>query len=81
MRPSAGVTLLISRKLARSVGIFYKSRDCVRLDTLISIYYALFYHFLTYGIVKIIKEIMRYTGGGGGGNQASPFLEAIFHSA
>ena len=41
----------LSRKLARSVGIFYKLRHCVPLDTLISIYYALFYPFLTYGIV------------------------------
>ena len=41
----------LSRKLARSVGIFYKLRHYVLLDTLISIYYALFYPFLTYGIV------------------------------
>ena len=41
----------LSRKLARSVGIFYKLRHYVPLDTLISIYYALFYPFLTYGIV------------------------------
>ena len=40
-----------SRKLARSVGIFYKLRHYVPLDTLISICYALFYSFLTYGIV------------------------------
>ena len=39
------------RKLARLVGIFYKLRHYVPLDTLISIYYALFYPFLTYGIV------------------------------
>ena len=41
----------LSRKLARSVGIFYKLRHYVPLDTLISIYYALFYPFLIYGIV------------------------------
>ena len=41
----------LSRKLARSVSIFYKLRHYVPLDTLISIYYALFYPFLTYGIV------------------------------
>ena len=41
----------LSRKLARSVGIFYKLRHYVPLGTLISIYYALFYPFLTYGIV------------------------------
>ena len=37
--------------LASSVGIFYKLRHYVPLDTLISIYYALFYPFLTYDIV------------------------------
>ena len=41
----------LSRKLASSVGIFYKLRHYVPLDTLISIYYALFYPFLTYDIV------------------------------
>ena len=41
----------LSRKLARSVSIFYKLRHYVPLDILISIYYALFYPFLTYGIV------------------------------
>ena len=41
----------LSRKLARPVSIFYKLRHYVPLDTLISIYYALFYPFLTYGIV------------------------------
>ena len=40
----------LSRKLARSVAIFYKLRLYVPLDILISIYYALFYPFLTYGI-------------------------------
>ena len=41
----------LSRKLPSSVGIFYKLRHYVPLDTLISIYYALFYPFLTYGII------------------------------
>ena len=41
----------LSKKLVRSVSIFYKLRHYVALDTLISIYYALFYPFLTYGIV------------------------------
>ena len=41
----------LSRKLARSVGIFYKLRYYVPLDTLKSVYYALFHPFLTYGIV------------------------------
>ena len=40
----------LSWKLARSVGIFYKFRYYVPLDTLKSVYYALFHHFLTYGI-------------------------------
>ena len=55
----------LSRKLARSVGIFYKLRHYVPLDTLISIYYALLYPFLTYGIVvwgatyeNLIKPIL-----------------------
>ena len=39
------------RTLARSVRIFYKLRYHVPLDTLISIYYALFYPFLKCGIV------------------------------
>ena len=42
--------LELSRKLARSVGIFYKLRHYIPLDTLKSVYYALFYPFLTYGI-------------------------------
>ena len=41
----------LSRKLARPVGIFYKLRYYVPLDTLRSVYYALFHPFLTYGIV------------------------------
>ena len=51
----------LSRKLARSVGIFHKLRQYVPLDTLISIYYA----FMTYGIVvwgatyeNLIKPIL-----------------------
>ena len=41
----------LSRKFARSVGIFYKLRYYVPLDTLSSFYYALFHPYLTYGIV------------------------------
>ena len=41
----------LSRKLARSIGIFYKLRHFVPLNVLIAFYYALFYSFLTYGIV------------------------------
>ena len=41
----------LSRKLARSVGNFYKLRYYVSLDALKSVYYALFHPFLTYGIV------------------------------
>ena len=41
----------LSRKLARSVGIFYKLKHYVPLDALIFIYYALVYLFLTSGIV------------------------------
>ena len=52
MRPSpGGLTLLNYLELASSVGTFYKLRHYVPLDTLISIYYALFCPFLTYGIV------------------------------
>ena len=40
----------LSRKLSRSVGIFYKLRHYVPTDTLKTVYYALFYPFLTYGI-------------------------------
>ena len=40
----------LSRKPARSVGIFYKLRYYFPLDTLRSVYYALFHPFLTYGI-------------------------------
>ena len=42
--------LELSRKLARSVGIFYKLRHYIPPDTLESVYYSLFYPFLTYGI-------------------------------
>ena len=38
------------RKLSRSVGIFYKLRHYVPADTIKTVYYALFYLFLTYGI-------------------------------
>ena len=40
----------LSRKLSRSVGIFYKLRHYVPADTLKTVYYAPFYPFLTYGI-------------------------------
>ena len=40
----------LSRRQARSVGIFYKLRHFVPLETLKSVYYALFYPFLPYGI-------------------------------
>ena len=42
--------LELSRNLARSVGIFYKLRHYIPLDTPKSVYYALFRPFLTYGI-------------------------------
>ena len=38
----------LSRKLARAVDIFYKLRHFVPLETLKSVYYALFYSFLSY---------------------------------
>ena len=41
----------LSRKLARSVGIFYKLRYYVPLDTLRYVYYSLFHPFSTYGII------------------------------
>ena len=41
----------LSRKLAMSVGIFYKSRYYVPLDTLKYVYYTLFHPFLNYRIV------------------------------
>ena len=41
----------LSRKLARSIGMFYKLRHFVPLNTLIAIYYALFFSFLTHSIV------------------------------
>ena len=40
----------LSRKLARSVGIFYKLRHFVPLETLKAVYYVLFYPSLSYGI-------------------------------
>ena len=40
----------LSRKLSRTVGVMYKLRHFAPLDTLKSVYYALFYPFLTYGI-------------------------------
>ena len=40
----------LSRKLSRTVAVMYKLRHFAPLDTLKSVYYALFYPFLTYGI-------------------------------
>ena len=40
----------LSRKLSRTAGVMYKLRHFAPLDTLKSVYYALFYPFLTYGI-------------------------------
>ena len=40
----------LSRKLSRSVGIFYKLRHFVPKETLKTVYYSLFYPFLSYGI-------------------------------
>ena len=50
----------LSRMLASSVGIFYKLRLYVPIDTLISIYYALFYPFLTYGIVVWVQHLKTF---------------------
>ena len=41
----------VSRKLSRSVGIFYKLRNFVPKETLKTVYYSLFYPFLSYDIV------------------------------
>ena len=41
----------VSRKLSRSVGIFYKLRTFVPKETLKTVYYSLFYPFLSYDIV------------------------------
>ena len=40
----------LSKKLARTVGIFYKVRHLIRLETLKMLYYSLFYSFIFYGI-------------------------------
>ena len=40
----------LSKKLARSVGIFYKIRYYVTLETLKLLYYTLFYSFISYCI-------------------------------
>ena len=39
-----------SKKLARTVGIFYKVRHLMSLETLKILYYSLFYSFVSYGI-------------------------------
>ena len=41
----------IAKKIKRSIGILSKLRYYVTLDTLISLYYALLYPFLIYGIL------------------------------
>ena len=46
----------LSRKLARSVGVFYKLKYYVPLDALKSVYHALFHPFLTYGIVVRVAQ-------------------------
>ena len=40
----------LSKKLARTVGIFYKVRHLIPLETLKILYYSLFYSFVSYGI-------------------------------
>ena len=40
----------LSKKLARTVGIFYKIRHFVPLETLKVLYFSLFYSFVSYGI-------------------------------
>ena len=40
----------LSKKLARTVGVFFKIRHFVPLDTLKLLYYSLFYAFVSYGI-------------------------------
>ena len=40
----------LSKKLARTTGIFYKIRHYVSSETLKLLYYSLFYSFLSYGI-------------------------------
>ena len=40
----------LSKKLARTVGIFYKVRHLIPLKTLKILYYSMFYSFVSYGI-------------------------------
>ena len=40
----------LSKKLSRSIGFFYKIRHLVPLEILKSLYYSLFYSFVSYGI-------------------------------
>ena len=40
----------LSKKLSRTVGIFYKIRHLVPLEVLKMLYYSLFYSFISYGI-------------------------------
>ena len=44
-------TIELSKKLARTVSIFYKIRHYVSSETLKLLYYSLFYSFLSYGIL------------------------------
>ena len=41
----------IAKKIERGIGTLSKLRYCVGLDILLSLYYALIYPFLTYGII------------------------------
>ena len=40
----------LSKKLSRTIGIFYKSRHFVPLEILQIFYYSLFFSFVSYGI-------------------------------
>ena len=41
----------LSKKVSRAIGVLYKLRPFVTSKTLISVYYAIIYPFLLYGIV------------------------------
>ena len=41
----------LSKKVSRAIGVLYKLRSFVTSKTLISVYYAIIYPFLLYGIV------------------------------
>ena len=40
----------LSKKLARTIGLFYKIRHYAPRDTLVLLYHAIFASFLTYGV-------------------------------